>query len=195
MVSVDVPVADRPRLNIPTPEQMHTLIEAAKGSPWEIPILLLVVTGARRSEVIGLSWDNVDFENGVVRIVQGFHWTKQDGFHFLKPKSKKSKREIVLPGFAVETLRRWKTSQVASIHRLVCLDDEGQPIRPYPLSEAFRRLAVKAGFSPKTRLHDLRHGVVALLALQGVHPKVVSEMMAIRPPGSRLMSRASCSPA
>jgi integrase len=52
----------RPReLHWPTPVELSALLEIARGTLWEIPMLMSVATGARRSEVLGLSWEDVDF--------------------------------------------------------------------------------------------------------------------------------------
>jgi integrase len=52
------------------------------------------------------------------------------------------------------------------------------PIRPHALSQAFKRLAAKAGLHPATRLHDLRHALAKQLARSGtVHPKIASSWL------------------
>lgn len=49
---------------------MNALAKAAKGSYIETPIVLAMVLGLRRSEIIGITWDNVDFENRLIHIRQ-----------------------------------------------------------------------------------------------------------------------------
>ncbi len=52
----------------------------------------------------------------------------------------------------------------------------GTPIDPTRVNEAFHR-ALDRGGLPRVRVHDLRHTAASLLLAQGVHPKVVQEML------------------
>ncbi len=54
--------------NFYTVEEIDALLEAAKGTPLETPILLTVYYGLRRSEVTGLRWSSIDFANKTVSI-------------------------------------------------------------------------------------------------------------------------------
>lgn len=55
------PTARPPKLVVPTAPQLRQLIDVAAAGPWAVPVLLAATTGARRGEVLGLTWDNVDF--------------------------------------------------------------------------------------------------------------------------------------
>jgi len=57
-------------------------------------------------------------------------------------------------------------------------------MHPETLSGLFIRQTRRAGL-PQTRLHDLRHSVASILLTHGVHPKVVSELLATPPSRSR----------
>lgn len=60
---------------------------------------------------------------------------------------------------------------------LVCEDGTGRPLHPRRFSRATKRLVAAAGLPAKTRLHDLRHGVAVLLALEGVPLVAVAELL------------------
>jgi integrase len=68
--SVKPPRIARAQLVVPTVEQLRTLIEVARGSVWEVPVLLAATTGMRRSEVLALRWCDVDFKVGRVRVTR-----------------------------------------------------------------------------------------------------------------------------
>lgn len=51
-------------LHVPSAAELVTLMEAAQGTIWEVPIMLSATTGARRGEIAGLRWGNVDLEPG-----------------------------------------------------------------------------------------------------------------------------------
>lgn len=56
VAAVPRPKPKQPNKKIPGPQQVRAFIVATKGDPWEVPMLLAATTGARRSEVLALSW-------------------------------------------------------------------------------------------------------------------------------------------
>lgn len=60
---------------------------------------------------------------------------------------------------------------------LVCDRGDGTPFHPDSFTKAAKQLIVNAGLDPKTRLHDLRHGVATVMLEQGVHPAVASAVL------------------
>jgi integrase len=107
------------------------------------------------------------------------------GFVEGEPKTARGKRTIMLPQFAVETLRRHHVSQLerrlavgtAWVDRdLVFPDEHGDFLVPVTLLRHFRRLLKELGF-PLIRFHDLRHSAATLLLSMGVPAKVVQELL------------------
>jgi integrase len=60
VTAVKRPRIRRPELHWPTAAQLGALLRVSKGTIWEIPLLLAAVTGARRSEILGLCWEEID---------------------------------------------------------------------------------------------------------------------------------------
>jgi integrase len=60
------PARQKPRLRVPETDEVHAIVEAAHNTPYAVPILLAAATGARRSEVLALTWSNVHLDQGVV---------------------------------------------------------------------------------------------------------------------------------
>ena len=96
---------DRPRKNEFTgsfysKEEMNALFDAVKGSKVEIPVLLAAFYGLRRSEVIGLKWDAINFERNTIEIRHTVTCIKMDGKKQLiesdSTKTKSSKRTLPL---------------------------------------------------------------------------------------------------
>jgi integrase len=98
-------------MEVPTSAQVISLLAAAKGTRWEIPTLLAIATGARRSEVLGLGWSAVDLDRSRVQIVRNLQRVPREGLRFFDPKSTRSRRMIVLPPFVVPQLRAWRADQ------------------------------------------------------------------------------------
>jgi len=189
VTAVEPPMPQKPQLSVPGPMQLAALMRAARGTLWEIPILLAATTGARRSEVLAVRWTQTDLEQGHVRITQGLHRGvpgSDEPLVFLDPKTKRSERQIDLAPFVVERLRQHRREQAARKLRLgpawVDLDlvsdrGDGAPLHPDAMSRAFKRLAESVGLPRSMRLHDIRHGVATTLLAKKVHPAIASAVL------------------
>jgi integrase len=181
--ATDAPKAERPDLDVPDTEGAKALMAASVDTEWEQAVHLAAYTGARRGEVLAIGWDQVDFDRARIRITRSLE--RIDGaFRFKDPKSARGRREVAIPPFLVERLRRWKVEQAErrfaagpawSEHGLIC-ERLGEPIDPDSFSKAFKRLARGVG-APDTRLHDLRHAAATEMMARGVHPLVVSRTL------------------
>ena len=184
--SVKPPRIERARLDIPTGEHLRRLMNAARGTVWEAPIILAATTGMRRSEVLGLRWADVDLKAGRVRVTRTLQRSPDRTLQFFDPKTTRARREIVLPSFVPPILLEHGKAQAErkllagpewQDFDLVCERGDGRPMDPDSFGHAFKRLAADAGISPKTRLHDIRHGVATVLLEEQVHPAVASAVL------------------
>jgi integrase len=183
---VKPPRVERANLVIPTADQLRALIDAARSTIWEAPIILAATTGMRRSELLGLRWSDVDLKNRRVRVTRTLQRCPDRTLQFFDPKTTRARREIVLPTFVVPVLLAHGRAQAerkrlagAGWHDfdLVCERGDGRPMDPDSFGHAFKRLAADAGISSRTRLHDIRHGVATVLLEQQVHPAVASAIL------------------
>src|SRR6266702_4557381 len=148
------------------------------------PVLLGLVTGMRRGEILALRWKNVDFQRATLRVVESLEQTKR-GLRFKGPKNDRH-RAITLPAFAVEELRRLKRQQAEELlmlgirqngETLVCCRADGQPLQPQSLTHQFTRLIGRIKDLPRLRFHDLRHSHATQLLGDGIHPKIAQERL------------------
>lgn len=178
------PTPERPKLVTPEAHQLDALIDAAVGTRWEIPVLLAAATGARRAEVLGLRWRDVDLGRARARIVETIQ--RVDGrLEFVEPKTERARREVPLRAMVVERLRLHRVEQSRrrlaigeAWHELdlVCERGDGAPLDPSSFTHGFSRIARSSGLEG-VRLHDLRHGVATILAKQGTRPEVTSKIL------------------
>lgn len=183
---VDPPVPEKREPNVLMPEAVPGFLEAIRcAGHYYVPIALAVMTGMRRGEILGLHWDEVDLEKGVLRVRKVLK--RVDGkFDFRKPKTKKSRRTIILPEILVEILRRHRVEQeerkralgpAYKDYGLVCCRPDGRPIVPDTFTSYFSRWIERHPDFPRVTLHGLRHSHATLLMDAGIHPKIVSERL------------------
>ena len=151
-----------------TPE-LKKLLNSIQGDENEALIITAIFTGMRSGELIGLTWDCVDFENGIIRVTKQLVQPRKKGasFAFGTPKNGKGRTLTPAP-FVMEILKKHKKEQ--SIHRLQvgpAWDDGGFPnlVFTQPGGNHFCQWTVcrilqkkleDAGIE-KHRFHDLRH--------------------------------------
>jgi integrase len=182
---VTPPRVERIDMQVLSPEQSRRLLEEATGDRLEALYVLALTTGMRQGEILALHWRDIDLDRRTVNVHLTVHRVR-DTFLFTEPKTPSSRRQIVLTEAATSALRRHRAAQVEERLRtgdrledadLVFTNHEGRPIDASNLlRHCFHPLLSRAGL-PKVRFHDLHHTAATLLLGQGVHAKIVSEML------------------
>ena len=99
--------------HIITPEQLSTLLEKYPfGTAYYIPILILFHTGVRIGELLGLSWEDIDFDTKTITLRRQIVYISKRGYFFSTLKTKTSNRYIVMDDFLLNELKRWKLQQI-----------------------------------------------------------------------------------
>jgi integrase len=182
---VDVPRVRSHEMQVYTPEQARAFLEAARGHRLEALWILALSTGMRQGELFALKWANVDVETAILQ-VRGTLKRIDSKLVILQTKTKRSRRRIALTPLACEALRKHHATQLEERLALGPAWQDKDLVFPntvgnlYSLGDFHYRifwpLIEKAGL-PRIRFHDLRHTAATLLLLQGVHVKVVSEVL------------------
>jgi integrase len=120
----------------------------------------------RRSELLGLSWSNLDLDAGELHVTQALVVYGAMVSELKEPKSRASRRDLPVDPRAAAALRRLRKLEVAErlaageaynrASELVFVDEIGDQLSPDRVSATFRRL-VKAAGLPALTLHGLRH--------------------------------------
>jgi integrase len=168
-----------------TLEQASILLNAVKGDRLEALYSVALALGMRQGEILGLTWDDVDFERRVIHVRHSLQ-RGGDGFALGEPKSDRSRRSIgPLPPELIDSLRAHRTRQseerLASRRwdenwGLVFTTPTGRPLHASDVTHDFQSHLVAAGL-PKRRFHDLRHTCASFLLAQGVSSRVVMEIL------------------
>ena len=163
-----------------TPEQTRRFIAAAVSDRWTALWVLLVTTGLRPGEALGLKWGDLDGEK--LRVQRALVRVPGSGWSLAEPKNKKG-RTVTLPAVAQRPLRRLQAEErlrlgaAYSDQGFMFATASGQPLDATNLKKKhFKPLLERAGL-PAIRLYDLRHTAASLLLANGEHPKVVQEML------------------
>lgn len=192
---VEPPRKERKEMQTLKREQVaNELLTAIEHDRLGSGILLLFWTGVRRGELLGLRWQDTDFENAVLHIRQTLgreriHDAKpgdpKTRLVFQEPKTEKSRRTIPIPRTCLMALHRHKEAQAEEKlmlgqayqdYGLVFSRPDGRPLDPTEFSRHFGRMLKRAGL-PNIRLHDARHTYATLMLELGEGPKVVQSML------------------
>jgi integrase len=167
---VTPPKVDRIRPNVWTVEQAQCFLQSTKDHKWYGIYLIALTTGARRGEILGLTWENIDWDRKTLTIDKTVI-TVKNRVVISEPKTRYSRRTISAPQTVLDTLYENK-----GISGLIFKTSVGTPIGPNNLIRDFKNETRKAGL-PIIRFHDLRHTCATILFQKDVHPKKVQELL------------------
>jgi len=183
--AVEPPKAKHTEMQTWDADEVTQFLEASKKTPYHVLFYAALYIGARRSELLGLSWRHIDLLYSQIHIERGLQWTKNGGYVFTQPKSTKSRRTIALPSSLALLLKEHREKQGCALmfagkslaeDDLVFAHPDGSPLFPNSVSRAWGLIAKKAGVKV-IRFHDARHSHATLLLRHGAHPRVVQERL------------------
>jgi integrase len=172
------PRAERHDPTVLDAEGARQLLDAAAGSWLSLPVMLSLSAGLRRGEVLGLKWEDIDFERGTLEVRRQRNSDGAIG----PPKTDRAERTLRLPGLALEalrverevhSLRRLELGSLYCPHGWVVCKEDGTPYSPSYFGAAFKKLAQKAGV-PAMTFHDGRHTSATLAIANGVDIRTVA---------------------
>ena len=177
---VEIPKNKKYNNKIYDQKDMLKLLKVCKNTELELPINLAAGLGLRISEILGLTWDNINFEDNTVTVEK--ITVRNEGKVILKdPKTETSIRIISAPKEVMNLLKEYKRKYLQDKLQgkiknttLLFSDKNGNPIAEDVLSKKFSRF-LRENNLPHIRFHDIRHSHVTLLINAKVPIKVISE--------------------
>lgn len=167
---------------------LPAILTALESEPmkWKVITHLLLITGARRGEVLGLKWSAVDFQNERVHICNNLLYIPDVGVYQDTPKTKNSDRWISLPAETMALLRDWKAAQDADAKQkksfyknpdgFLFTQEDGSPMCPDSVTTYLRRFSDKYNL-PHINPHKFRHTMASMLIYNKVDPVSVSKRL------------------
>ena len=110
---VFVPKQEQLEKEIFTLDEVRTLFANLDNEPmkYQLYLMLAIYSGFRRSEMLGLEWKDIDFENDLIHVRRTSQYTAEKGIYTDTTKTRSSKRVSKLPEVIMDFLRRFRTEQ------------------------------------------------------------------------------------
>lgn len=181
------PKAEKKAVNYFQPEEVAAIRDALEKEPfkWKVLTHLLLITGARRGEILGLKWDKVDFKNNRIFICNSVLYAADIGIYEDTPKSEESQRSITLPVETMALLRQYKAWQAQECFKLgsyyimqnyLFTQDNGKPMHPDSVNDYLTKFSERYNL-PHINPHAFRHTMASLLYFNGVDSVSISKRL------------------
>ena len=191
---VKLPSVEAKEMTILSAGQIADVLTKLADHPLFPVVALALATGARRGEILGLQWGDVDLDGGTLAIERSVEETRA-GLRVKSPKTRRGRRNVSLPAETVAMLRahRVKSLEIRlalgmgniTAETLVFSTPDGGLLSPDNLSRDWRRLC-RARKLPLVRLHDLRHTHASMLIRAGIDILTVSRRLGHNKPSVTL---------
>lgn len=170
-------------------KQAAVLLEVLEAEPmtYRTIIYMLLFTGMRRGELLGLKWFDVDFNNNILQVCRSLQYTKDRGVFEDNTKNRSSERVMKLSQTAVNYLKAYKVYQAEQRLKVgdcwqnsgyIFTNETGEPINPNTISSWFSKFMNKHSDKlPYITLHSLRHTNATLQIASGVPITTVAKRL------------------
>lgn len=178
---------EEPEVEIFTREEAIEMLSCLDEEPlfFQVIIQLALTTGARRGELIALTWDCIDFQSGLLSIKQSAYKPKGEDTKNKAPKTKGSVRTIAIPESVLALLQEYRKEQIKEQMRLgdawqggnwLFTQWDGKQMNPMTPTKQFEKFLKRHGI-PHRKFHALRHTSATLLLANGTDIKTVGKRL------------------
>lgn len=188
---VQPPKVPRKEARYLTEEQAAVVLACLRGEPlkWRAITTLFLFTGMRRGELCGLTWNDINFEHGVIDINKSDLYLPGKGVFEDETKNESSDRVIKIPRFVLDLLNEWRREQYAQMMDpnynwtgprggdiKIFTNTMGHPINPDVVTQWFSKF-IKRHHLPSACVHSLRHTNATLMIASGVNVRTISSRL------------------
>jgi integrase len=173
---VDAPRVRAQEIEILTAGEVQSMLESLRSKPLYAITAVALASGLRRGELLGLRWQDLDFDGAYLRVERALEETKRGGLAFKSPKTRHGRRTVTLPASTVAMLREHRKAQQehqlrfglgkAGADALVFPDWDGSPRSPRALTLEWGKMAKAASLT--VSFHCLRHTHASMLIADGL---------------------------
>ena len=149
---------------------------------YKVAIILTIFTGFRLGELMGLEWDDINFNDGIVSVNRSSQYLSDKGVFTKTPKTESSIRDVAIPEFVISLLKEYKLwyEEQKSLYgdlwtnsNRLFVQADGKPMHPSTISKWFVKYVGQIGL-PVINFHGLRHTNATLLIAQNIDVAVVA---------------------
>ena len=169
-----------------SPLEAQELLIKAQGHRHYVAIVIALILGLRRSEVIGLKWRSINLREGIIKIENKAIKHNGNDIILSKMKTSSSYRILKMPTQLTvffnqlyehqQKIKKTIAKDKKANFDYVCIDDNGNRFTLNSVTVAFPRLLKKIGMPP-IRFHDLRHSCASILLNNGCNMKQIQEWL------------------
>lgn len=173
-------------------DEVEKIIECLEGEPlkWKTMTYMLMLTGCRRGELLGLKWGSIDFKNNQIKIENNLLYTAQKGIYEETTKTGKT-RLVKLPQETMDLLKqyqvwykeqrllngdRWQSGEKWKGNNFVFVQETGEPMHPDSITIWLKRFSERHGL-PRINPHAFRHTFASILISKGIDIVTVSKTL------------------
>ncbi len=179
-----------------TKEQAKEFLKILSGAPtmFRVYFTLCMFTGCRRGELLGLEWQDFDYEQRTVRIVRTSNYSKRKGVYTDTPKTEKSNRVIALPPEVLELVKKFKQERDEYARNMgtkwndterLFTSMDGRPMHVNTPYAWLKKLCDKNNF-PFYGIHTFRHFYASAEIEAGIDPVTVAAVLGHSTPQTTL---------
>jgi len=168
------------------PDEVQKINKCLENEPikWRAITHLLLITGCRRGEIMGLHWSAIDWKNSQIKIERSLLYAKDIGVYEDSTKSGTT-RYIKVPNETIQLLKRYQIwfnemrfKNGDRWHDTGCVftKDNGEPMNPESITAWLRDFSNRNGL-PKINPHKFRHTMASLLFFNGLDSVTISKRL------------------
>lgn len=184
---ITLPKIKKPSLRPIMDDDVTRFLQAIKGDPFERVFIVDLFSGLRQSEILGLQWEDIDFDNGTIMVCRQLQKDYQgSGYIFLDATKNGKKRIASIAPSVVRVLREQHHDQLnqqlrmgqewSNEHNLVFTDEYGRHLKHHTVYRHFKKAVASIGLD-SVRFHDLRHSYAVNALQAGDNVKEVQEQL------------------
>ncbi len=175
--NIVLPKIKKPEKQVLPMTAIPDFLKAIEGDPYEYPLKIALWTGMRQSEILGLSWDDVNLEKQQIRVRQQLQKLRNGSEYAIIDTTKNGKQRLFgISTFVCDWLREVKQKQAIdreqsydlwkNPHNLVFTNPLGEHLKHDTMRTHFKAAVAQIGY-PDLRLHDLRHTFASIMLSSG----------------------------
>lgn len=184
---ISLPKVQKAALTPLMDDAVPRFLDAIRGDPYEHLFSLALFSGMRRSELLALTWEDIDFESGVISVGKQLQYDTGANRYYFSDTTKNGKsRKVGVAPYVVGVLRLHRTQQLewqlragemwSNDRDLVFTNELGDHLKLQTVYKHFKRVVATIGM-PDTRFHDLRHSFAITSLQNGDDPKTVADAL------------------